>query len=71
MIINITRTSDKVLQKTNVSKHIKMNRNVVSSKSESLRFRGFLEDAVAVRALHHQTPGQALPAGSWVVEVGK
>lgn len=38
---------------------------------ENLRFRGFLKDAVAVRALHHETPAQALPSHSRVVEVGK
>lgn len=41
------------------------------SKPKPLRFRGFLEDTVAVRALHHETPAQALPSSSGVVEVGK
>ena len=41
------------------------------SRPNPLRFGRFLKYAVAVRAFHHETPAQALPTCSRVVEVGK
>ena len=43
----------------------------IQSEPRRLRFRWFLKDAVAVGALHHETPAQALPSCSGVVEVGE